>query len=57
MIAVSLCQLIIDLLGCGDVRKNDTQTVSLSTLIVRMGDRHGLGRDILRWSYILASAC
>ena len=37
---------MIDLLGCGDVKKNDTQTVTLSTLTGTMGARRGLSRDI-----------
>ena len=55
--AVSLCQLMIDPLGCVHVRENDAQTVALSTLTGTMGARHGLGRDILRWSYLHACAC
>ena len=35
--AVSLNQLIIDVLGCGDARENVTQTVTLSKLTGTMG--------------------
>ena len=37
-----LNQLMIDLLGCGDVRENDTHTVTLSKLTGTMGARRGL---------------
>ena len=57
MRAVSLCQLMIYLLGRGYVRENDTQTVTLSKLTGTMGARRGLGRDILGWSYTPAWAC
>ena len=46
MMAVSLCQLMIDLLGNRGVNKNDTQTLTLSTLTGTMGARRGLSRDI-----------
>ena len=42
MTTVLLTQLMIDVLGCGDVRENDTQTVTLSKLTGTMGDRRGL---------------
>ena len=37
-----LTQLMIDLLGCGYVMENDTQTVTLSKLTGAMGARCGL---------------
>ena len=52
MRAVSLNQLMIDVLGCGDRRENVTQTVTLSKLTGTMGAIHGLDRDTLGWSYI-----
>ena len=42
MTAFPLTHLMIDLLGCGDVRENDTQTVTLSKLTSTMGARRGL---------------
>ena len=42
MTTFPLTQLMIDLLGCGDVRENDTQTVTLSKLTGTMGARRGL---------------
>ena len=48
MRAVSLSQLTIDVLGCGDPSENVTQNVTLSKLTGTMGALHGLGRDALR---------
>ena len=42
MTSFPLSQLMIDLLGCGDVRENDMQTVTLSKLTGTMGARRGL---------------
>ena len=49
--AVSLNQLMIDVLGCGDARENVAQTVTLSTLNGMMGAHNGLDRDTPGWSY------
>ena len=51
MRAVSLNQLMIDVLGCGDPRENVTQTETLSKLTGTMGAHHGVDRDTLGWSY------
>ena len=42
MTTLPLTQLMIDLLGCGDVRENDTQPVTLSKLTGTMGARRGI---------------
>ena len=52
MRAVSLNQLMIDVLGCGDHRENVTQTVTLSKVNGTTGAHHGLDRDTRGWSYI-----
>ena len=49
MRAVSLNQLMIDVLGRGDPRKNLTQTVALSKFTGTMGAHHDLDRDSLGW--------
>ena len=51
MRAVSLNQLSIDVLGCGDPREKVTQSVTLSKLTGTMGAHHVLDRDTLGWSY------
>ena len=51
MRAVSLTQLMIDVLVCGD-RNNVTQTVTLSKFAGTMGAHHDLDRDSLGWSHI-----
>ena len=48
---------MIDVLGCVYPRENVTQTVTLSKLPGTKGDRHGLGRDVLRWPYRLVCVC
>ena len=52
MRAVSLNQLMIDVLGCGDPGKKVTQTVTLSKFTGTMGAHHDVDRDSLGWSYI-----
>ena len=42
MTTFPLNQLMIDLLGCGDVRENDTQPVTLSKLTGTIGARRGI---------------
>ena len=42
MTTFPLTQLMIDLLGCGYVRENDTQPVTLSKLTGTMGARRGI---------------
>ena len=51
MRAVSLNQLMIDVLWCGDPREKVTQTVTLSKLNGMMGDHNGLDGDTPEWSY------
>ena len=51
MRAVSLKQLMIEVLGCGDPRENVTQTVILSKLTGTVRTHHGLDRDTIGWSY------
>ena len=51
MRAVSLNQVMIDVLGCGDARENVAQTVTLSKSTVTIGAHYGLDLDILGWSY------
>ena len=48
---------MIDVLGLEYPRENVTQTATLSKLTGTMGDRHGLGRYVLRWSYRLVGVC
>ena len=48
---------MIDVLGLEYIREKVTQSATLSKLTVTMGARHGLGRDVLGWSYILVSVC
>ena len=50
MRTVSLSQLMIDVLGCGDAKEKVRQTVTVSKLTGKMGARHGLGRYVLRWT-------
>ena len=51
MRAVSLNQLMIDVLWCGDPREKVTQTVTLSMLNGTKDSHHGLDGDTLGWSY------
>ena len=48
---------MIDVLRCGVPRENVTQTVTLSKLSGMKRAHHGLGRDVLRWSYRLVCVC
>ena len=47
MRAISLNQLMIDVLGYGDTRENVTQTVALSKLTGTMGAHCGLDGDLI----------
>ena len=51
MRAISLIQLMIDMLGCGDPRENVSQTVTLSKLTGTRRAHHGLDRGTLWWPY------
>ena len=51
MRAVSLNQLIIDVLGRGEPMKNVTQTLTISEFTGTMGAHHDLDRYSLGWSY------
>ena len=47
MRAVSLCELMIDVLVCGDARESVRQTLTLSKLTGTMAAGHSFGRDIM----------
>ena len=51
MRAVSLNQLMIDMLWCRDPREKVAQNVTLSKLNGMMGAHNGLDRDTPGWSY------
>ena len=57
MRTVSLNQLMIDVLWCGDPREKVTQTVTLSKLNGTQRAHHGLDGDTLGWSYRPECVC
>ena len=57
MRAVSLNQLMMDLLWCGDLREKGRQTVTLSKLNGMMGAHNDLAGDTPGWSYRHVCVC
>ena len=57
MRAVSLNQLMIDVLWCGYPREKVTQTVILSKLNGTKGAHNGMDGDTFGWSYRPVCVC